>query len=118
MTRYSHLNWLAPIAGLTTAAIIALSAAPSGATIVCPSGPPPPSPYCTDVPPTANRHNAGGIRGRSAILFGVAGPDVPGGAITSYPFEWGTTEAYGNETPTGTIGSCPAGIMPPSPYCN
>jgi hypothetical protein len=118
MTRYSHLKWLAPIAGLMTAATIALSAAPSGATIVCPSGITPPSPYCTDVPPTANTHNAGGVRGHSAILFGVAGPNVAGGDITSYFFEWGTTEAYGNQTPTGTIGSCPAGITPPSPYCN
>lgn len=118
MARYSHLRWLAPVAALTTTAVIALSAAPSGATIVCPSGITPPSPYCTDVPPVANTHNAGGIRGRSAILFGVAGPNVNGGDITQYHFEWGTTPAYGNQTPTGTIGSCPAGIMPPSPYCN
>jgi hypothetical protein len=118
MARYSHIKWLAPVAGLTTALVIALSAAPSGATIVCPSGVTPPSPYCTDVPPVANTHNAGGIRGRSAILFGVAGPNVRGGDITQYFFEWGKTEAYGNQTPPGTIGSCPAGIMPPSPYCN
>jgi hypothetical protein len=118
MTRYMHLKWLAPIAGLTTALVFGLSAAPSGATIVCPSGITPPSPYCTDVPPVANTHNAGGIRGHSAILFGVAGPNVAGGDPTQYFFEWGTTEAYGNQTPPGTIGSCPAGITPPSPYCD
>jgi hypothetical protein len=118
MARYSHLRWLAAFAGLMTTAVLALSAAPSGATIVCPSGVTPPSPYCTDVPPTATTHDAGGIRGHSAILFGVAGPNVSGGDITQYFFEWGTTTAYGNQTPPGTIGSCPAGITPPSPYCD
>jgi hypothetical protein len=118
MTRYLHLRWLVPVAGLATVVVMALSAAPSAATIVCPSGITPPNPYCTDVLPTANTHDAGGVRGHSAILFGVAGPNVSGGDITQYFFEWGTTEAYGNQTPTGTIGSCPDGIMPPSPYCN
>jgi hypothetical protein len=32
-------------------------------------------------------------------------------------FKWGKTSSYGNQTPTGTIGSCPPGINPPSPYC-
>jgi hypothetical protein len=118
MTRYSHLKWLAPVAGLATAIVVALSAATSGATVVCPSGVTPPSPYCTDVPPTATTHNAAGIRGHSAILFGVAGPNVAGGDITQYHFEYGLTTAYGSPTPTGTIVSCPPGITFPSPYCN
>jgi hypothetical protein len=118
MSRYSHLSWLAPVGALMAAGVLALSAAPARATIVCPSGVTPPSPYCTDVPPVANTHNAGGIRGHSAILFGVAGPNVTGGDITHYFFEWGTTQGYGNQTPTGTIGSCPAGITPPSLYCD
>jgi hypothetical protein len=118
MSRYLHLRLLASVGGLLAASVVALSAAPASATIVCPSGVTPPSPYCTDVPPVANTHNAGGIRGHSAILFGVAGPNVSGGDITHYFFEWGTTDAYGNETPLGTIGSCPAGVTPPSPYCD
>jgi hypothetical protein len=51
-------------------------------------------------------------------LNGVAGPNVPGGDPTQYFFRYGTTTSYGNQTPTGTIGSCPPGISPPSPYCN
>ena len=38
MTRYSHLRWLAPLGGLVAAGLIALSAAPASATIVCPTG--------------------------------------------------------------------------------
>ena len=63
MTRYLHLRWLAPIAGLVAAGVIALSAAPSGATIVCPQGVKPPSPYCTNVPPTATTGNATNVKG-------------------------------------------------------
>ena len=118
MTRYAHLKWLTPVAGLTTAVVMALSAAPSGATIVCPSGITPPNPYCTNVPPTATTDKAAGIRGNTAILFGVAGPNVADGDITEYFFKYGLTTDYGSQTPTGTIGSCPSGITPPSPYCN
>ena len=46
------------------------------------------------------------------------GPNVKGGDITQYFFKYGTSTGYGSQTPTGTIGSCPAGITPPSPYCN
>jgi hypothetical protein len=118
MTRYSHLMRLALVGGLVAAWASALLAAPSGATIVCQPGVKPPSPYCTNVPPTAITNNASNVRGTSATLNGVAGPNVSGGDPTQYFFEYGKTTAYGSQTPTGTIGSCPPGITPPSPYCN
>jgi hypothetical protein len=118
MARYSHLRWLAPAGGLVAAGVIALSAVPTGATIVCPQGVKPPSSYCTNVPPTATTGKAKHVKPTSATLNGVAGPNVAGGDITQYHFEYGLTTAYGSQTPTGTIGSCPSGITPPSPYCN
>jgi hypothetical protein len=118
MTRYSHLMWLAGLGGLLVAGVLALSAVPSHATIVCPNGIKPPSPYCTNVPPTATTGNPTKVKGTSATLNGVAGPNVAGGDITQYYFEYGRTAQYGFQTPPGTIGSCPAGISPPSPYCN
>src|ERR1700733_3495535 len=116
MTRYSHLRWLAALG--VAVGVIAVSAGPSGATIVCPPGIKPPSPYCTNVPPTATTGKATNVRGTSATLNGVAGPNVSGGDITQYYFEYGRTTHYGSTTPPGTIGSCPSGISPPSPYCN
>ena len=98
--------------------VIALSALPAGSTIVCPTGVKPPSPYCTNVPPIARTDQASRVRGDSATLNGVAGPNVRGGDITQYFFKYGPTPSYGFQTPTGTIGSCPHGIGPPSPYCN
>src|SRR6476661_7806998 len=118
MTRYSHLKWLAPAGGLVAAGVIALSAVPTGATIVCPQGVKPPSPYCTNVPPTATTGKATNVKATSATLNGVAGPNVAGGDITQYFFEYGKSKSYGSKTPTGTIGSCPSGVTPPSPYCN
>jgi hypothetical protein len=118
MTRYSHPRRLALLGGLLAIGASALLAAPGGATIVCPSGIKPPSPYCTNVRPTATTTGATNVTGNSATLNGVAGPNVNGGDITQYFFEYGETQAYGSQTPTGTIGSCPSGITPPSPYCN
>ena len=118
MTRYSHLRWLAPLGGLVAAGVIALSALPAHSTIVCPTGIKPPSPYCTNVPPTASTGSATKVTAKKATLNGVAGPNVKGGDITQYFFKYGTSTGYGSQTPTGTIGSCPAGITPPSPYCN
>lgn len=118
MKRYSHLMRLALLGGLMAAWASALLAAPGSATVVCPSGVKPPSPYCTNVPPTATTGSATKVRATSATLNGVAGPNVAGGDPTQYFFEYGKTTAYGSQTPTGTIGSCPAGITPPSPYCN
>jgi hypothetical protein len=117
MTRYS-LRRLVLLGVLAAAGASALFAAPVGATIVCPSGITPPSPYCTNFPPTATTSPATNVKAKSATLNGIAGPNVSGGDITSYFFEYGKTQAYGSQTPTGTIGSCPAGITPPSPYCN
>jgi hypothetical protein len=120
MTRYSHLKWMAPVAALATAVVIAISAAPTGATLVCPKGVKPPSSYCTNVPPTATTGKATKVKATSATLNGVAGPDVAGGDITRYFFQYGKTKAYGSQKPRppGTIGSCPSGITTPSPYCN
>lgn len=118
MTRYLHLKRLALIGGLAAAGASAVLAGPTSATIVCPSGITPPSPYCTNVPPTATTNDATNVTAKKATLNGVAGPNVSGGDITQYFFQYGTTTAYGSQTPTGTIGSCPAGITPPSPYCN
>lgn len=56
--------------------------------------------------------------GQESALNGGAGPNVSGGGITQYFFKYGPTSCYGSRTPTGTIGSCPVGISPPSPYCN
>jgi len=118
MTRYLHLRWLVPAGGLVAAGVLALSAVPTGATIVCPKGVKPPSPYCTNVPPTATTGKATSVKTTSATLNGVAGPNVAGGDITQYFFNYGKKTSYGSQTPTGTIGSCPSGITPPSPYCN
>ncbi|MFZ0975233.1 MAG: hypothetical protein WAN22_23600 [Solirubrobacteraceae bacterium] len=117
MTRYSHLRWVA-LVGLVAACASALLAAPGGAMIVCPQGNTPPSPYCTNVPPTATTGNATHVRATSATLTGVAGPNVRGGDVTQYYFEYGPTTAYGLQTREGTIGRCPHGISPPSSYCN
>jgi FlgD Ig-like domain len=118
MTRYSHLRRLALLCGLAAVGASALLTGTGSATIVCPSGISPPSPYCTNVPPTATTNDATNVTAHSATLNGVAGPNVAGGDPTQYFFRYGRTTAYGNQTPTGTIGSCPAGISPPSPYCN
>jgi hypothetical protein len=118
MKRYSHLKWLVLLGVLLAACVSGLSAAPGGATIVCPKGVKPPSPYCVNVPPIAITGNANRVRETSATLNGVAGPNVRGGDITKYFFEYGTTPAYGSQTPLGTIGRCPFGVTPPSPYCN
>jgi hypothetical protein len=118
MTRYLHLKRLALLGGLAAVGASALLAGTGSATIVCPSGITPPSPYCTNVPPTATTNDATNVTTKRATLNGVAGPNVAGGDPTQYFFRYGTTTAYGNQTPTGTIGSCPAGISPPSPYCN
>src|SRR5205807_6866294 len=43
---------------------------------------------------------------------------VTNGDVTQFFFDYGTTTSYGKSTPPGTIGSCPAGVTSPSPYCN
>jgi hypothetical protein len=118
MTRRSHLKWLVLLAGLVTVGVTGLSAASGSATIVCPQGIKPPSPYCVNVPPLAVTGNATRVRATSATLNGVAGPNVRNGDVTQYYFEYGATPLYGSQTPLGTIGRCPFGITPPSQYCS
>jgi hypothetical protein len=118
MVRYPRLKRMAALGVPVVAGVIALSALPAGSTIVCPTGVKPPSPYCTDVPPIARTDQASRVRGDSATLNGVAGPNVRNGDITQYFFKYGPTQNYGFQTPTGTIGRCPHGIKPPSPYCS
>jgi hypothetical protein len=57
------------------------------------------------------------VKGTSATLNGTAGAGVVGGAPTTFHFEYGTTTAYGTSTTPQTLGACPAGTNPPSPYC-
>ncbi len=115
MTRY--LRRLAPLGGLVAAAVVAVSAAPAGATVVCPPGITPPSHYCSNVKPRAVTGAASNVKGTSATLNGAAGAGVTGGDPTQWFFKYGTTMSYGKQTPTKTLGSCPSGISPPSPYC-
>jgi len=115
MTRY--LRRLAPLGGLVAAAVVALSATPAGATVVCPPGITPPSPYCKNVKPTAVTGTASNLKGTSATLNGAAGSTVSGGDPTQWFFKYGTSTAYGKQTPTQTLGACAPGHTPPSPYC-
>jgi hypothetical protein len=117
MVRHPRLKRLVALGVPVVVGVIALSALPAGSTIVCPTGIKPPSPYCTDVPPIARTDQASKVRGDSATLNGVAGPNVRNGDLTQYFFKYGPTQSYGSQTATGTIGSCPHGIKPPSPYC-
>jgi hypothetical protein len=118
MTRY--LRRLVPLGGLVAAAVVAFSAGPAGATIVCQPGHTPPpgggtGPYCTNVKPTAVTGAASAVKGTSATLNGAAGARVAGGDPTQWFFKYGTSTAYGKQTPTQTLGTCPPGRG--YPYC-
>ncbi len=115
MTRDLHLRRFACFGWLVAVGVLALSAVPTGATVVCPPGISPP--YCTNVPPVAKTLPATNITRTSAQLNGRAGPGVFGGDITHYFFEYGRTRFYFARTPIGKIGRCLPGIAPPSPYC-
>ncbi len=115
MTR--DVRRLVSLGALVVAAVVALSAIPTGATIVCPPGVKPPSHYCVSVPPTAVTLSATHVGGKSATLNGLTGAGVVGGDPTKFFFEYGTKVPYKFKTPAGKLGSCPHGIMPPSPYC-
>jgi hypothetical protein len=115
MTRY--LRRLAPLGGVVAAAVVAFSASPAGATVVCPGGIKPPSVYCANVVPRAVTNAASNVKGTSATLDGAAGAGIAGGDPTQWFFKYGTTTSYGKQTPTQTLGSCPAGFTPPSSYC-
>ncbi len=116
MTRYINATRTAILAGLVSAAALALLAAPAEATLVCPPGTTDSS-YCTNVPPTAATGPATGVGPTSATLNGVSGPGVVDGDITNYYFQYGTTTAYGSQTPTGTVGTCPSGVTS-GPSCS
>jgi hypothetical protein len=117
MVRYVHLKRLVPSVVLASAAIAALSAIPAGATIVCPPGVQPPSPYCVNIKPTSVTGSASSVTATSATLNGAAGASVSGGDPTDWFFKYGTTVFYGSRTPRQTLGACPPGVKPPSPYC-
>ncbi len=109
------LTRLVPLGGLLAAAVLVLSATPTGATIVCSPGHTPPpgggtGPYCKNVKPKAVTLSATHVGGKSAKLNGLAGAGVAGGDPTEFFFQYGTTMAYGKDTPTTTLGSCPPGI--------
>jgi hypothetical protein len=93
---------------LNAVAVLALSAAPAGATIVCFGNAKPPSPYCTNIKPIATTVAAAPVSAHSATLNGVAGPNWPNGDRTSYLFQYGRTTAYGKSSRTGTIPRGPA----------
>jgi hypothetical protein len=114
MTRY--LRRLAPLGGLLALAVVAFSASPAGATVVCGSGQKPP--YCPSVKPTGITHSATNVKGTSATLNGTAGSTVGGGDPTQFFFKYGTSTAYGKQTPPGTLGMCQPGHtgFPPG-YC-
>jgi photosystem II stability/assembly factor-like uncharacterized protein len=52
--------------------------------------------------PTATTSAATGVAMTSAVLNGSV---TPGGAATTYHFEWGLDTSYGNATPDGSAGS-------------
>ena len=108
------LTRLVPLGGLLAAAVLVLSATPTGATIVCSPGHTPPpgggtGPYCKNVKPKAVTLSATHVGGKSAKLNGLAGAGVAGGDPTEFFFQYGTTMAYGKDTPTETLGSCQPG---------
>lgn len=111
--RYISTTRTAILAGLVSAAALALLAAPAGATLVCPPGTTNPK-YCTNHLPVATTNAASAVSATSATLNGVSGPGVAGGDATHYYFQYGKTTAYGAQTPTGTATGCPAGVTNPT----
>ena len=111
MRRYIITTRIAVVAGLVSAAALALAAVPGDATLLCPPGITT-GPYCTNLPPTATTGHATAITTSSATLNGVSGPGVAGGDLTLYFFQYGKTTKYGAQTPTGI--ACPAGVTNPN----
>jgi hypothetical protein len=101
--RYKHACRLAGVGGLLSFAALALSAVPSGATLVCPPGVTNPA-YCTNVLPVAITDNESNVGPTFATLNGVSGPNVEGGDTTNYVFQYGRSKGYGNETAGGQVG--------------
>jgi hypothetical protein len=94
---------LAGVGGLLSLAALALSAVPSGATLVCPPGATNVA-YCTNVLPVAITDNESDVGPTFATLNGVSGPNVAGGDTTNYVFQYGRSKGYGNETDGGQVG--------------
>ena len=86
---------------------LALFPAPGGATLECPPGTAPPSPYCANVPPVATTVVAFPVFATVATLNGSAGPGVLNGDPPHYYFQYGKTRAYGKYTSEGTVPSGP-----------
>jgi len=88
------------LAGLVSAAALALAAVPGEAA----------------VPPTATTGGATAITATSATLNGLAGPGVAAGPVTTYFFQYGKTTGYGAQTRPGIVTGCPSGTTNPA-YC-
>jgi hypothetical protein len=117
LKRYTHIWRTAGLAGVLTAAAIAVAAAPAGATLICPPGTHNPK-YCTNVLPIGVTSDASNLGSTTATLNGVSGPGIPNGDVTSFFFQYGLSSAtYGTNTAPGTVGVCPKGVGKP-PYCS
>ncbi len=121
MTR--DLRRLVSLGGLVVAAVVALSAVPTGATIVCQPGHTPPpgggtGPYCKNVKPravTRQRHACGGEIGEAERLGGRGRRRRRSDEIL-LPVRHHDGVRF-TDTPTKTLGACQPGVSPPSPYC-
>jgi len=112
LTKYISITRAAILAGVLSAAALALVPAAGGA--VCPPGTTNPA-YCSSVPPTATTRAATSVGSTSATLNGTVRPN---GAVTQYYFQYGATAAvYGSQTATATVGSCAPG-QTSGPYCS
>lgn len=122
MTRITTRRLCAGLAAVGSVAGIAVSATPSGATLVCPPGTTNPN-YCTDVVPVGVTNKASPVMSTGATLNATVGPGVAGGDVTSYVFQWGESTTYGQSTPLGTVGDCGGaprctGVPPAEPVSN
>jgi hypothetical protein len=98
---------IAAVAVLLSVGALAVFPAPGGATLECPPGTAPPSPYCANVPPVAKTVVAFPVFATVATLNGSAGPGVLNGDPPHYYFQYGKTKAYGKYTTQGTVPSGP-----------
>lgn len=112
MTSYVHKARIVALAGFLSMAVLAVSAGPAAARLVCPPGATNLT-YCTNKPPDATTKSATDVGASTATLPGV----VNGfGADVQYYFEYGKTQRYGHRTPTHTLAGCPSGVSNPR-YC-
>jgi hypothetical protein len=116
LKRFSHRWITAGVVGMASAGVLAVAAAPSGATLVCPPGVPKIPQYCKNVPPIATTEPASSIGAFKATLNGISGPNVAGGDPTDFFFKWGKSSSYGRMTTPTAVGQCPPGTGG-QPYC-